>query len=100
EEHPAVVGQDGHGTVLTLLSDGGGVINSGAVERGPIRLTDLYKIASRHATKPLKVSVGAGPVNLAWHVYFQHYKDARELSYALAPIFNAEMKELVEAGAA
>jgi 5-methyltetrahydropteroyltriglutamate--homocysteine methyltransferase len=47
----------------------------------------------------MKVSVGAGPINLAWHVHFQHYKDARDLSYALAPIFNAEMKELVEAGA-
>ena len=43
--------------------------------------------------------MGAGPINLAWHVYFQHYKDARELSFALAPIFNAEMKELVAAGA-
>src|SRR5678809_1104443 len=47
----------------------------------------------------VKVSVGAGPVNLAWHAYFKHYKDAKELSYALAPIFNAEMKELVAAGA-
>jgi 5-methyltetrahydropteroyltriglutamate--homocysteine methyltransferase len=47
----------------------------------------------------MKVSVGAGPVNLAWHVYFEHYKDAKELSYALAPIFNAEMKALVEEGA-
>ena len=43
--------------------------------------------------------MGAGPVNLAWHVYFEHYKDPKELSYALAPIFNAEMKDLVEAGA-
>jgi 5-methyltetrahydropteroyltriglutamate--homocysteine methyltransferase len=84
---------------LQLLSDWGGVINSGPVSRGPIRLADLYKIAQRHAGRPIKVSVGAGPVNLAWHVYFQHYKDARELSYALAPIFNAEMKALVDAGA-
>ena len=67
--------------------------------RGPLRLADLYKIAARFATKPIKVSVGAGPINLAWHVYFKHYKDARELSFALAPIFNAEMKELVAAGA-
>ncbi len=41
----------------------------------------------------------AGPANLAWHVYFKHYKNAKELSLALAPIFNAEMKELVAAGA-
>jgi methionine synthase II (cobalamin-independent) len=100
EEHPSVVGAEGErGTSLTLLSDWGGVINSGPVEHGPIRLVDLYKIASKYATKPMKVSVGAGPVNLAWHVYFEHYKDAKEISYALAPIFNAEMKALVEAGA-
>ena len=65
------------------------MINSGPVAAGPIRLADLYKLAAPHATRPLKVSVGAGPVNLAWHVYFQHYKGARDLSEALAPIFNA-----------
>jgi methionine synthase II (cobalamin-independent) len=100
EEHPAAVGtEDERGVGLTLLSDWGGVINSGPVSHGPIRLVDLYKIASKYATKPMKVSVGAGPVNLAWHVYFEHYKDAKELSYALAPIFNQEMKDLVAAGA-
>lgn len=99
EEHPSAVGALTKNTAIELLSDWGGVINSGAVSRGPIRLADLYKIASKSATKPLKVSVGAGPINLAWHVYFKHYKDPKELSYALAPIFNAEMKELVEAGA-
>jgi methionine synthase II (cobalamin-independent) len=99
EPHPSEIGAAVRTKEIELLADWGGVVNSGPVERGPIRLADLYKIASRYATKPMKVSVGAGPVNLAWHVYFQHYKDARELSYALAPIFNAEMKELVEAGA-
>lgn len=84
---------------IELFADWGGVINSGPVGRGPIRLADLYRIASKYATRPIKVSVGAGPVNLAWHVYFKHYKDARELSLALAPVFNAEMKELVAAGA-
>jgi 5-methyltetrahydropteroyltriglutamate--homocysteine methyltransferase len=84
---------------VELLADWGGVINSGEVSRGPIRLTDLYKIAARYTDKPIKVSVGAGPVNLAWHVYFEHYKDPQELCYALAPIFNAEMKDLVAAGA-
>ncbi len=99
EEHPSAVGAATRTKEIELLSDWGGVINSGPVSRGPIRLADLYKLASKYATKPLKVSVGAGPVNLAWHVYFQHYKDPKELSYALAPIFNAEMKDLVEAGA-
>jgi 5-methyltetrahydropteroyltriglutamate--homocysteine methyltransferase len=99
EEHPSVVGTTTRTKDQELLSDWGGVVNSGPVSRGPIRLSDLYKIASKYATKPMKVSVGAGPINLAWHVYFKHYKDARDLSFALAPIFNAEMKDLVAAGA-
>jgi 5-methyltetrahydropteroyltriglutamate--homocysteine methyltransferase len=99
EEHPSVIGAVERTKEIELMSDWGGVVNSGPVSRGPIHLTDLYKIATKYATKPLKVSVGAGPVNLAWHTYYQHYKDPKELSFALAPIFNAEMKELVEAGA-
>ncbi len=99
EEHPSAVGAATRTKEIELLSDWGGVINSAPVEHGPIRLVDLYKIAKRYATHPLKVSVGAGPVNLAWHVYYEHYKDPRELSFALAPIFNAEMKALVEEGA-
>src|SRR6187431_252468 len=99
EPHPSTQGVADRNRVIELLDDWGGVINSGPVSRGPIRLTDLYKVAAKHAKVPVKVSVGAGPINLAWHVYFKHYKDPRELSYALAPIFNAEMKELVAAGA-
>jgi 5-methyltetrahydropteroyltriglutamate--homocysteine methyltransferase len=81
------------------MADWGGVINSGPVTHGPIRLRDLYEIAKPLAHRPIKASVGAGPVNLAWHAYFKHYKDPRELCQALAPIFNAEMKDLVAAGA-
>jgi methionine synthase II (cobalamin-independent) len=99
EPHPAEAGVTERDKTIELLHDWGGVVNSGPVTHGPIRLVDLYEIASQYATRPIKVSVGAGPVNLAWHVYFQHYKDAKELCYALAPIFNAEMKALVEAGA-
>jgi 5-methyltetrahydropteroyltriglutamate--homocysteine methyltransferase len=99
EPHPAELGAAVRTKEIELFADWGGVTNSGPVERGPIRLTDFYKIAARCATKPIKVSVGAGPVNLAWHAYFHHYKDAHDLSLALAPIFNAEMKELVDAGA-
>ena len=99
EPHPSTQGATDRNRVVEIMDDWGGVINSGPVSRGPIRLTDLYKVAAKHAKRPVKVSVGAGPVNLAWHVYFKHYKNARELSVALAPIFNAEMKELVAAGA-
>jgi methionine synthase II (cobalamin-independent) len=99
EPHPSEVGAVERNSTVELLADWGGVVNSGPVQRGPIRLADLYKIARKHTKKPVKVSVGAGPINLAWHVYFKHYKKAEDLSMALAPIFNAEMKELVEAGA-
>src|SRR3989442_5305292 len=98
EQHPSYQGGE-PSQGKEILDDWGGVINSGPVSRGPIRHADLYKIASRHTKTPIKVSVGAGPANLAWHVYFKHYKNAKDLSFALAPIFNAEMKDLVAAGA-
>jgi 5-methyltetrahydropteroyltriglutamate--homocysteine methyltransferase len=98
EEHPSMVGAP-KSAGKDILDDWGGVINSGPVTHGPIRLADLYKIAAARSTRPVKVSVGAGPANLAWHVYFKHYKNAKDLSFALAPIFNKEMKDLVAAGA-
>ena len=98
EPHPSGVGKP-QSQGKAILDDWGGVINSGPVTRGPIRLADLYSITAAHTRKPIKVSVGAGPANLAWHVYFKHYKNPKELSLALAPIFNAEMKSLVAAGA-
>jgi methionine synthase II (cobalamin-independent) len=98
EPHPSSVGAP-KSQGKAILDDWGGVINSGPVTHGPIRLADLFNITSSHATRPVKVSVGAGPANLAWHVYFKHYKNAKELSKALAPIFNKEMKSLVAAGA-
>jgi 5-methyltetrahydropteroyltriglutamate--homocysteine methyltransferase len=99
EQHPSTVGATEKTQGGEIMDDWGGVINSGPVTRGPIRLADLYKIAKKHAKAPVKVSVGAGPANLAWHAYFNHYKDAKELTMALCPIFNQEMKDLVAAGA-
>jgi methionine synthase II (cobalamin-independent) len=98
EPHPSFVNAEAS-FAKAMFDDWGGVVNGGPVSRGPIRWADLYRVATRHATAPVKVSVGAGPINLAWHAYFKHYKNARELSVALAPVFNAEMKELVAAGA-
>src|SRR5581483_52625 len=80
EPHPSTVGAVERTSNVELLDDWGGVINSGPVKRGPIRWADLYKIARKHTTAPIKVSVGAGPINLAWHVHFQHYKNAKDLS--------------------
>ena len=102
--HPSMVNA-GPSAGKTFLDDWGGVVNNGPVDKGPdaLRLPDLYDIASKAAGKvPVKVSVGAGPANLAWHVYFNnqsHYKSPKELTFALAPIFNKEMKELVKHGA-
>jgi methionine synthase II (cobalamin-independent) len=102
--HPSMVNA-GPSAGKTFLDDWGGVINNGPVDKAPdaLRLPDLYDIAAKAAGKvPVKVSVGAGPANLAWHVYFNnqsHYKSPKELTFALAPIFNKEMKELVKHGA-
>jgi 5-methyltetrahydropteroyltriglutamate--homocysteine methyltransferase len=101
--HPSMVNA-GPSTGKTFLDDWGGVINNGPVDAKPdaLRWVDLYKIAAAHARKPVKVSIGAGPANLAWHVYFgkdSFYKNAKDLTFALCPIFNKEMKDLVKAGA-
>ena len=101
--HPSGVGQD-PSQGKAILDDWGGVINSGPVDATPdtLRWTDLYEIAAQYASAPIKVSIGAGPANLAWHVYFNedsHYKSPKELTFALAPIFNKEMKDIVALGA-
>jgi 5-methyltetrahydropteroyltriglutamate--homocysteine methyltransferase len=101
--HPSYVGADAS-QGKAIMDDWGGVINSGPVDSGPdaIRWVDLYEMASARANVPVKVSIGAGPANLAWHVYFNetsHYKSAKDLTFALCPIFNKEMKALVAAGA-
>jgi methionine synthase II (cobalamin-independent) len=78
------------------------VVTDGPIERGPIRLAELYRIARRHATRPLKVCVGAGPINLGFRVHYDQpdsYDERhRDLAEDLVPIHNAEMKGLVDAG--
>jgi 5-methyltetrahydropteroyltriglutamate--homocysteine methyltransferase len=102
--HPSMINA-GPSAGKTFLDDWGGVINNGPVDNGndALRWPDLYDIAAKAAGDvPVKVSVGAGPANLAWHVYFDKnsfYKNAKDLTMALVPIFNKEMKELVKHGA-
>jgi len=102
--HPSMVNA-GPSAGKTFLDDWGGVINNGPVDKGgdALRWPDLYDIAKKAAGNvPVKCSIGAGPANLAWHVYFNnqsHYKSPKELTFALCPIFNKEMKELVKHGA-
>jgi methionine synthase II (cobalamin-independent) len=86
-----------------LFQSLGGTNTNGKIQRGPAHLADLYRIGTKKANKPFKMSVGAGPINLTYHVYFDEpdsfYKDNKPLAEDLVPIFNAEMKELVDAGA-
>src|SRR6187402_3175985 len=54
EPHPSFLNQYASFS-KAMFDDWGGVINSGPVTRGPIRLTDLYKIAQAHSPVPVKV---------------------------------------------
>jgi 5-methyltetrahydropteroyltriglutamate--homocysteine methyltransferase len=86
-----------------LFTNWGGTSTTGKIGPGPTRLADLYQIATRAASKPVKASVGAGPINLTYHVYYDApdsvYKTQRDLSEDLVPVFNQEMHDLVTAGA-
>ncbi|MBX5441569.1 MAG: hypothetical protein IRZ32_08575 [Solirubrobacteraceae bacterium] len=86
------------------MHDWGGTAVTGEVSRGiPGRLGEMYEVARRLTDKPLKVSVGAGPANLTFHVDFNapgsRYKEARQLAEDLVPIFNEDLKDLVARGA-
>src|ERR687886_2023656 len=86
------------------MHDWGGTAVTGEVSRGiPGRLGEMYQSARKLTDKPIKVSVGAGPPNLTYHVDFKHpdskYKEARQLAEDLVPIFNEDLKDLVARGA-
>jgi len=101
-EHPLVAGGKAAPDEVDAMNNWGGTTTTGPIQRGPIRLANLYRRAARVANRPLKVSVGAGPCNLPLHVYYgedAHYHDLKALAADLVPIFNAELKELVAAGA-
>jgi len=86
-----------------LFNNWGGTYTTGKIEPGPTHLAELYLIGAKHANRPVKFSVGAGPINLGFHVYYDlpesYYKNRYDLAEALVPVFNAEMKALVRAGA-
>jgi 5-methyltetrahydropteroyltriglutamate--homocysteine methyltransferase len=101
-EHPLAVAGAVSASEAEALNDWGGTTTTGPVGPGPSRLAWIYKRAARLTDRPLKVSVGAGPCNLPMHLYYDddsYYKDPKALGSDLAPIFNAELSELVAAGA-
>jgi 5-methyltetrahydropteroyltriglutamate--homocysteine methyltransferase len=82
------------------LDESGGVAVRGPIERGPVRLADLYGIADAVAHKPVKACVGAGPLQLSTMAHFEGgpIHDRFELSAALADVFRAEIEDLIAAG--
>lgn len=96
--HPARM--KAKGADAFLLDEVGGVALKGPIERGPIRMAELYGIAQRNTKKPIKACVGAGPIQLSTLVHFQGgpIQNRYQLADALSDIFRAEIDELVEAG--
>ncbi|MEE2830247.1 MAG: cobalamin-independent methionine synthase II family protein [Myxococcota bacterium] len=82
------------------LGEAGGVSVKGPIARGPIRMAELYRIASRNTDRPVKACVGAGPVQLSTLAHFMGgpIKDRYELAFALSEIFAMEIADLVEEG--
>ena len=95
--HPA---RSKAGADAFALDEAGGVAVRGPIERGPVRLAELYRIAQRNTRSPVKACVGAGPVQLSTLAHFEGgpIKDRYALAYALADVFRAEIHELVLAG--
>lgn len=88
------------GRDVWALDEAGGYAVKGPVERGPIRMAMLYKIAQKLTDKPIKACVGAGPIQLATLAHFVDgpVKNRYQLADALAEIFKAEIADLVAAG--
>jgi 5-methyltetrahydropteroyltriglutamate--homocysteine methyltransferase len=96
--HPARA--KARGTDAFTIDEAGGVALRGPVARGPIRMAELYSLAARHTSRPLKACVGAGPAQLSTLVHYESgpLRDRYALSTALAEIFRAEIDALIAAG--
>jgi 5-methyltetrahydropteroyltriglutamate--homocysteine methyltransferase len=99
-EHPAKA--KAKGTDTFTIDEVGGVSLRGPVEKGPIRMVELYRIAERHTTRPIKACIGAGPVQLSTMVHYDAgpLKDRYALAPEMARIFRSEIDALVAAGCA
>jgi 5-methyltetrahydropteroyltriglutamate--homocysteine methyltransferase len=95
--HPALARA---GADAFALEEAGGVAVRGPIERGPVRMAELYRIAQRNTARPVKACVGAGPVQLSTLAHFESgpIEDRYALAFALADVFRAEVRELVDAG--
>ena len=97
-------GDDSDLSQAAWMHDWGGTAVTGEVSRGiPARLGEMYEVARGLTAKPLKVSVGAGPPNLTYHVDLKvpgsRYDSPRRLAEDLVPIFNEDLRDLAARGA-
>ncbi len=86
------------------MHDWGGTAVTGPISQGiPGRLGEMYQVARGLTEKPLKVSVGAGPANLTFHIDLKvpgsNYDSQRKVAEELVPIFNQDLKDLAARGA-
>jgi 5-methyltetrahydropteroyltriglutamate--homocysteine methyltransferase len=103
--NPLLLGpQSGDWAEVAALRQVGGTAVTSKVKppEGGSGLVEMYRIASERATRPLKYCVGALPGNLGFHVDFDApgsvYANGQALAEDLIPVFNQELKQLVEAG--
>ena len=98
--HPAAGQAGGDSGDAFVLDEAGGVAVIGELERGPLRLAHLYKLAQAKTSTPVKACVGAGPIQLATLAHFKGgpLGNRYELAEALSDIFRAEISDLVQAG--
>jgi 5-methyltetrahydropteroyltriglutamate--homocysteine methyltransferase len=70
---------------------------TGAVGRGNLHYTPIWKAAQRQTTKPVKFGTITAEL-IAMAVRDLHYKDMRKAILAIAEALNAELNELADAG--
>jgi 5-methyltetrahydropteroyltriglutamate--homocysteine methyltransferase len=70
---------------------------TGPVSRGRLQYAEIWKVAQRLTTKPVKFGT-VTPELVAFAVQDRHYKDLPERILALSDAMNAELHELADAG--
>lgn len=99
-EHPAVSQSKVGGADRYVLDEAGGATLVGELGEARWRIAELYMHAQARTSRPVKASVGAGPLQLSAMVHFVDgpIRDRYELARALAVKFRAEIENLVAAG--
>jgi 5-methyltetrahydropteroyltriglutamate--homocysteine methyltransferase len=70
---------------------------TGPVSRGRLQYAEIWKVAQRLTTKPVKFGT-VTPELVAFAVQDRHYKDLPERIMALSDAMNAELHDLADAG--